>query len=115
VAFAKKFEKQRLHELYEWEPMAGRPPRLVTSEKDNAVISAVAYAPGGRQIAHAGTHGGPVKLHDLDSGESVAYPTGDNGNVNALAFSPDGRFLAATCSRGAVLLWKVLLAGGHDK
>jgi WD40 repeat protein len=115
VAFARKVEKLRLHELQVWEPKTGRPPRLVTSEQGNAVIIAVAYAPGGRQVAHAGTHSGPVKLHDLESGESVAYPTGDNGNVNALAFSPDGRFLAATCSRGNVLLWEVLPVGGQDK
>jgi WD40 repeat protein len=115
IALARKQEQWPLHELYVWEPTTGRPPRLVTSEKDGAVISAVAFAPGGVQVAHAGTHSGPVKLHDLESGESAAYPTGDNGNVTGLAFSPDGRFLAATCSKGNVLLWEVLPAGGQDK
>jgi hypothetical protein len=114
IAFARKFEQYPLHELFIWEPTTGQPPRLVTTERGNAVISAIAFAPGGQQVAYAGTHGGPIKLHDLESGESVAYPIDNNGNVSGLAFSPDGRLLAATCSSGNVLLWEVLPAGGQD-
>jgi WD40 repeat protein len=115
MVFARKHEQRGLHELYVWEPGTGRPPRVVTSEQGGAVISGVAFAPGGRQVAHGGTHGGPVKLYDLETGESLAYPTGDNGNVTGLAFSPDGRLLAATCSKGSVLAWEVVPDGRRDK
>jgi WD40 repeat protein len=113
MAFARKFGN--IHDLFTWEPQTGRPPRFVTREKDGAVISAVAFAPGGRQIAHGGTHGGPIKLHDPESGQSPQYPTNVNGNVNGLAFSPDGRLLAATCSEGSVLTWPVVPAKEQDK
>jgi serine/threonine protein kinase/WD40 repeat protein len=107
LAFAKRYAPGRLHELFVWEPTAGR-PRLITREEGNSVISAVAFAPGGRQLAHGGTFGGPVKLHDLESGVSRSYATGDYGNITALAFSPDSQLLAATCSRGNVLTWEVV-------
>jgi len=94
-----------------WEPQTDRPPRFVTQETDGAVISALAFAPGGRQIAHAGTHGGPVKLHDLVTGQSVSSATGNHGNVTGLAFSPDGSLLAVTCTDGTVLGWDVVPAG----
>jgi hypothetical protein len=96
------------HELFLWEPETSRSPQFVTRETGGAVISAMAFAPGGRQIAHGGTFGGPVKLHDLVSGGSFSYPTNVSGNVMALAFSPDGRILAATCTEGSVLVWDVV-------
>jgi hypothetical protein len=109
MAYARKIAGAQ--ELLLWEPHTDRVPQFLTRETDGAVISAVAFAPGGRQIAHAGTHGGPVKLHDLATGQSASYPTGEHGNVTALAFSPDGRQLAATCSDGSVLAWDVVPAG----
>jgi WD40 repeat protein len=82
---------------------------------DGAVISGVAFAPGGRQVAYTGTYGGPVTLFDLETGATFSYPTGDNGNLTGLAFSPDGLLLAVTCSKGAVLAWEVAPATGQDK
>jgi WD40 repeat protein len=95
-------------ELMLWEPQAKQPPRTVTKETEGAVISAVAFAPGGLQLVHGGTHGGPVKLHDLESGQSESYATGEHGNVTALGFAPDGRLLVATCSDGSILAWDVV-------
>jgi hypothetical protein len=109
LAFAQKSDKSQ--DLFVWEPQTDRPPRFVTQETDGSVISALAFAPGGRQVAHAGTHGGPVKLHDLVTGQSVSYATGGHGNVTRLAFSPDGRLLAVTCTDGTVLAWDVVPAG----
>jgi serine/threonine protein kinase len=109
MAYARKMAKSQ--ELWVWEPQTDRPPQYVTRETDGAVISALAFAPGGRQIAHAGTHGGPVKLHDLVTGQSAPHATGAHGNVTGLAFSPDGRQLAVTCTDGTVLGWDVVPAG----
>jgi WD40 repeat protein len=106
MAFAKKF--QGAQELMLWEPRSGKPPRSVARETGTDVISAVAFAPGGRQIAHGGTHGGPIKLQDIVSGQSDSYATGGHGNLNALAFSPDGTLLAATFSDGSVVVWDVV-------
>jgi serine/threonine protein kinase len=109
MAYARKMAKSQ--ELFVWEPQTDRPPQFVTRETDGAVISALAFAPGGRQIAHAGTWGGPVKLHDLVDGQSESHATGAHGNVTGLAFSPDGRLLAVTCTDGTVLAWDVVPAG----
>jgi hypothetical protein len=96
------------HELWLWETSTTGSPTLVTTEPGNAVINAVAFAPGDRQIVHGGTFGGPVKLHDLATGRSTTFPTNAMGNVTGLAFSPDGRLLAATCTDGSVLAWDVI-------
>jgi hypothetical protein len=108
MALARKYPAA--HELFVWEPQTDRPPQLLTTESNGAVISAVAFAPGGRQLAHGGTHGGPVKLYDLESGVSLSFPIDVPGNVTAMAFSPDGKLLAATCSEGSVLMWDVVPA-----
>jgi WD40 repeat protein len=97
-------------ELMLWEPLTDQPPRSLAKETQGAVISAVAFAPGGRQIAHGGTHSGPIKLYDLKSGESSSFPTNAEGNVTGLAFSPDGLLLIATCNDGSVLAWDVVAA-----
>jgi len=109
MAYGRKFLKTNFQDLFVWEPQTDRPPQLVKGT-EGAVISAVAFAPGGRQIAHGGTFSGPIKLQDLESGQSVSFATGENGNVTGLAFSPDGSLLAATCTEGNVLAWDVLPA-----
>jgi serine/threonine protein kinase len=106
MTFVKKFEGRQ--DLYLWEPQTDQQPQFVTSETGGGVICSTAFAPGGRQLAFAGTFGGPVKLRDLVSGQSSSFSTDVNGNVLALAFSPDGRLLAATCSDGSVLGWDVV-------
>lgn len=108
MAYARVLPKRISQELLLWQPRTGQPHQFVTRENPPPVISALAFAPNGRQIAHAGTHGGPVKLHDLETGQTLAYPTGNHGNVKALAFSPAGRLLAVTCSDGSVLGWDVV-------
>jgi serine/threonine protein kinase/WD40 repeat protein len=106
MSFVKKFESRQ--ELYLWEPQTDKQPQFVTREIGGGVICATTFAPGGRQLAFAGTFGGPVKLHDMVSGQSSSFSTDVNGNVLAMAFSPDGRLLGATCSDGSVLGWEVV-------
>jgi serine/threonine protein kinase len=113
MAFAKKFQTRQ--ELYLWEPLTDRQPQFLTRETGGAVICAMAFAPGGRQIAHAGTFGGPVKLHDLVTGKTATYSTDVNANVTGLGFSPNGRLLAVTCSDGSVLAWDVVRGAGDSK
>jgi hypothetical protein len=115
VALVRNAKKRQVQELLVWEPTTGQPLRLLTQEKLPEVISAVAFAPGDRQIAHGGTHGGPVKLYDLETGKSREYSTGKNGNLTGMAFSPEGGLFAATFSWGSVLLWDVLPAEEKDK
>jgi serine/threonine protein kinase len=106
MAYARKLDNS--HELFIWEPETDQPPQLVTRETNGAMINGLAFAPGSRQIAHGGTFHGPVKLHDLATGQSVSYATGEHGHVTSLAFSPDVPLLAATCSDGSILAWDVM-------
>jgi WD40 repeat protein len=115
MAFVRRGSSGRTHELLLWEPQTGRAPQLLTTETDGSSIYAVAFAPGGRQIAHGGTHAGPLKLLDLASGETQTFPTHGTGNMWGLAFSPDGKLLGATFSDGSVLLWDVVPDRRPDK
>jgi hypothetical protein len=107
MAFGKRMADTS-QELQLWDLKSDQQARCVTVETGGAGICAVAFAPGDRQIAHGGTFGGPIKLHDLVSGQAQLFPTNVNGNVYGLGFSPDGRLLAATCSEGSVLAWDVV-------
>ncbi|NBM17118.1 WD40 repeat domain-containing protein, partial [Streptomyces sp. GC420] len=66
-------------------------------------VNAVAFAPGGRTLATAGSDG-TVTLRRVADRRTTARFTVP-GRVRSVAFSPDGRTLAATSTKGPVRLW----------
>ncbi|GGS82010.1 nSTAND1 domain-containing NTPase [Streptomyces cinerochromogenes] len=66
-------------------------------------VNAVAFAPGGRLLATAGSDG-TVRLRRLTDHRTTTTLSVP-GRVRALAFSPDGRTLAVTSTDGPARLW----------
>ncbi|WOP39201.1 helix-turn-helix domain-containing protein [Streptomyces sp. Li-HN-5-13] len=66
-------------------------------------VNAVAFAPGGRLLATAGSDG-TVRLRRLSDRRTIATLTVP-GRVRSVSFSPDGQTLAATASDAPVRLW----------
>ncbi|MFZ3495115.1 helix-turn-helix domain-containing protein [Streptomyces sp. 5.8] len=73
-------------------------------------VNAVAFAPGGRTLATAGSDG-KVLLRRVADRSTVAAFTAP-GRVRTVAFSPDGRTLAAGSTDGPVRLWPVGAGSG---
>jgi WD40 repeat protein len=77
------------------------------ASKDGGVYG-VAFAPDGNALgglASGGDH--VVLLWTVDRGEVAFRLEQPKGSAIALAFSPDGKFLAAGCSDGKVLIWRL--------
>jgi WD40 repeat protein/serine/threonine protein kinase len=75
--------------------LAGR-KELRTLKGHRSIVTAVAFAPGGRLLASAGgavNQPGEVKLWDLATGQPLATLAGKLDPVTSLAFSPDGATL----------------------
>ena len=71
------------------------------------MVTAVAYAPGGKLLASAGRDGA-VRLWDVRRRRPVGQPlSGHQGAVNHVIFSPDGKLLASAGRDGIVSLWQV--------
>ncbi|WP_267887290.1 helix-turn-helix domain-containing protein [Streptomyces sp. WM6372] len=71
-------------------------------------VNAVAFAPGNRLLASAGSDGKVLlrRVADRRTTLTLTMP----GRVRAIAFGPDGRTLAATSTEGPVRVWDT---GGH--
>ena len=71
------------------------------------MVTAVAYAPGGKLLASAGRDGA-VRLWDVSRRRPAGEPLrGHQGAVNHVTFSPDGKLLASAGRDGVVSLWQV--------
>nr|WSW57930.1 helix-turn-helix domain-containing protein [Streptomyces sp. NBC_00998] len=66
-------------------------------------VNAVAFAPGNRLLASAGSDGKVLLRRVADRRTTVTLTM--PGRVRAVAFGPDGRTLAATSTDGPVRLW----------
>lgn len=65
-------------------------------------VLALALSPDGKTVASGGTHGGTMRLWNVDTGKVVKKWTGDIDIVQSLGWSPDGcRVVSGSCG-GAV-------------
>jgi WD40 repeat protein len=88
--------------------------RLGTSRlRHNDIVTSVAYAPDGKQVASTGNDG-TIRLWDPASGKEQARLLGHAGSVYGLAFSPDGKTLASAGRDGLVCLWETAAVGRKD-
>jgi WD40 repeat protein len=69
-------------------------------------VNAVAWSPGGREIASCGQDG-LVKFWDAGSGKETASLVAHGGGATELAFSDRGELLATAGADGTVKLWDV--------
>ncbi|MFK0254061.1 helix-turn-helix domain-containing protein [Streptomyces sp. NPDC090445] len=78
-------------------------PFLARLAGHSGPVNAVAFAPGGRLLATAGSDGKVLlrRVSDRRTAATLTMP----GRVRSVAFSPDGRTLAATSTEGPVRLW----------
>jgi WD40 repeat protein len=73
-----------------------------------AYIHRVALAPDGKRLAVAYGDIGQVRLHDLDSGQTLAdFQNPGNRHTMSLQFGPDGKRLLCCCGDGSVVEWDV--------
>ena len=69
-------------------------------------VNAVAWSPGGKEIASCGQDG-LLKFWDAGSGKETASLVAHGGGATALAFSDRGELLATAGADGTVKLWDV--------
>ncbi len=73
---------------------------VVASLTASYTAEELAFSPDGTLLATAG--GGPVEVHDLDTGDSRVL---GRGLSPAVAWSPDGRWLAGAGEDGVPVVW----------
>lgn len=69
-------------------------------------VNAVAWSPGGKEIASGGQDG-LLKFWDASSGKETASVVAHGGGATALVFSDRGEWLATAGADGTVKLWDV--------
>ncbi len=84
----------------------------IPQPKDSWSPFALAFSPCGRYLASGawwirgfGIKKCPVRLWDVESGETIAVFRGHPTDIQCLAFSPDGTILASGGYGGTIMLW----------
>lgn len=77
---------------------------LLKLDRQNGVVSALAWSPDGKQIAVAGA-GPEVNLYAADGGALVCAAKGHAAGIYAISFSPDSKSLAAGGFDGHVRIY----------
>jgi hypothetical protein len=87
-----------------WELPSGN---LVRAFRGKSAVSSVAFGPQNRRIV-TGTEHGPARAWDVETGEPVGPPLGqDNRRVLAAVFSPDGKTVLTGTSDRFVHFWEL--------
>lgn len=100
------------HAAYVWDTATGQE---IAQLQHDGIVEAVAFRPGGRQLA-TGSWDQTARIWNLPDGAEIARLKHE-GNVDKIAFSPNGVYLATTISIGsrsvsnAVWLWDA--GNGH--
>lgn len=103
-------------EVIEWDAASGI--KLRSIEFENHSVSAIAIAPGGKEIACAldsgtedkGSTAYSIEVRSLGNGAILRKLQGHAGPVTALSFSPDGMNLASASLDSTVRLWHIASA-----
>jgi WD40 repeat protein len=74
----------------------------------------VAFGPGGRRLATAGSDG-TARIWDAETGDECAVLTGHGNAVVDVAFAPDGRRLATSGADTTLRIWDLAAAGTPDR
>ncbi|HJZ56631.1 MAG TPA: WD40 repeat domain-containing protein [Gemmataceae bacterium] len=86
-----------------WEVATGKPVAAFPCDPRH-MVTALAFSPDGKTLAHTGIDGSRVRLLDLGTGKERASL---HAATAALAFSPDGKTLATGSTDQTVKLWDV--------
>ncbi len=73
--------------------------------RDGVADFGLAFAPDGKTLAAACTHGHTIRLWDVASGKEKTDPAVHTGDVYSLALSRDGRFIATGGRDHTIKLW----------
>jgi WD40 repeat protein len=93
------------NQVHLWDPNTGKQLKvLVTLEKTDKPIKALAFHPDGKSLA-VGGEDGVVRVFAIESGKETFASAARAVRIEKLAYSPNGKFIAAVDSGGALTVY----------